>query len=59
VKYTVVDSELYRRTMEDVLLKRLSNEESKIAMGEVQEGMCGAHQSAHKMRWTLWRVYVY
>jgi hypothetical protein len=45
--------------MEDVLLKRLSNEESKIAMGEVQEGMCGAHQSAHKMRWTLWRVYVY
>jgi ribonuclease HI len=40
-------------TMEGLLLKCLGEEEVKIAMGEVHEGMCGAHQSAHKMRWTL------
>jgi hypothetical protein len=22
-------------------------------MGEVHEGMCGAHQAAHKMKWLL------
>jgi hypothetical protein len=28
-------------------------------MGEVHKGMCGAHQSAHKMRWMLRRVGMY
>jgi hypothetical protein len=28
-------------------------------MGQVHEGMCGMHQSAHKMRWALRRVGVY
>jgi hypothetical protein len=30
-----------------------------VAMGEVHEGLCGAHQLAYKMRWTLRRVGVY
>jgi hypothetical protein len=37
----------------------LSEEEARVAMGEVHEGMCGAHQSTHKMRWTLRREGVY
>jgi hypothetical protein len=28
-------------------------------MGEVHEGMCGAHQAAHKMKWLLWQSGVY
>jgi hypothetical protein len=45
--------------MEGLLLKCLNEEESKVAMGEVHEGMCGAHQSAHKMRWMLKRAGFY
>jgi hypothetical protein len=47
LKYTVIDGELYRRTIDGVLLKCLD---------EVHEGMCGTHQSAHKMKWMLKRA---
>jgi hypothetical protein len=50
LKYTLMEGELYRRTIDGLLLKFLDEEESKVAMGEVQEDMCGTHQSAHKMR---------
>jgi hypothetical protein len=59
LKYTVLDGELYRRTIDGVLLKCLSGEQIKVAMGEVHEGMCGTHQSAHKMKWMLKRVGFY
>jgi hypothetical protein len=49
----MLDNTLYRRTMDGVLLKCLSSDQSKIAMGEVHEGICGTHQSAHKMKWLL------
>jgi hypothetical protein len=52
-------SKLYWRTIEGLLLKCLSEEEAKLAMGKVHEGMCGAHQLAHKMSWTLRRVGVF
>jgi hypothetical protein len=35
------------------LLKWLGSDQSKIAMGEVHEGICGTHQSTHKMKWLL------
>jgi hypothetical protein len=50
---------LHRRTVEGVLLRCLSKEEAKLVMEEVHEGLCGVHQSAHKMRWMLRRVGVY
>jgi hypothetical protein len=59
LKYTIIDGILYRHTMGGLLLKSLSEEEAKIAMGEVHEGMCGAHQDAHKMKWLLRRSGVY
>jgi hypothetical protein len=37
----------------------LSKEESRIAMDEVHEGICGTHQVAHKMKWMLRRAGVY
>jgi ribonuclease HI len=59
LKYVVINDVLYRRTLDGVLLKCLSEEEASIAMGEVHEGMCGTHQSAYKMRWVLRRAGVY
>jgi hypothetical protein len=59
MKYTLIDGKLYRRTTKGLLLKCLGKEEAKAAMGEVHYGMCGTHQAAPKMKWTLRRVGVF
>nr|AAM14675.1 Putative retrotransposon polyprotein [Oryza sativa Japonica Group]AAN04925.1 Putative retrotransposon polyprotein [Oryza sativa Japonica Group]AAP52165.1 retrotransposon protein, putative, unclassified [Oryza sativa Japonica Group] len=56
LKYTLLDDELYYRTIDGVLLKCLSAYQAKVAIGEVHEGICGTHQSAHKMKWLLRRA---
>jgi hypothetical protein len=38
-----------------VLLKCLDEEQAKVAVREVHDGICGAHLSAYKMKWLLWR----
>jgi hypothetical protein len=48
IKYTLVGDELYRRTVDGILLKCLDEEQARVAMGEVHEGLCGTHQSAQK-----------
>ena len=52
-KYILIDSDLYRRTVDGILLKCLDEDQARVAMGEVHEGICGTHQSAHKMKWLL------
>jgi hypothetical protein len=47
----LLDDQLYYKTVDGVLLKCLSQEEAKVLMGEVHEGICGAHQSTYKMKW--------
>jgi hypothetical protein len=59
LKYTSLDDALYRRTIDDMLLKCLSEEQAKEAVREVHDGICGVHQSAHKMKWLLRRVGFY
>jgi hypothetical protein len=59
LKYTMIDKELYWRTVDDILLKCLSTEKAKVTMGEVHEGLCDTHQSTHKMRWMLKRAGFY
>jgi hypothetical protein len=56
LKYTVIGDELYRRTIDRLLLKCLDEEQAKVAMGDVHEGICGSHQSAHKMRQMIKRA---
>ena len=34
----------------------MSADQAKVAIGEVHEGICGTHQSAHKMKWLLRRA---
>jgi hypothetical protein len=55
----LLNDELYRRTVDGLFLKCLNSDQSKIAMGEVHEGICGTHQSAHKMRWLIKRAGFY
>jgi hypothetical protein len=59
LKYTSLDDALYRRTIDGMLLKCLSQEQAKVAVREVHDGICGAHQSPHKMKWLLRRVGFY
>jgi ribonuclease HI len=59
LKYTSLDDSLYRRTIDGVLLKCLSDEQAKEAVQEVHDGISGAHQSAHKMKWLLRRAGFY
>jgi hypothetical protein len=56
LKYTSLDDDLYRRTFDGVLLKCLGEEEAKVAVREVHDGICGVHRLAHKMNWLLQRV---
>jgi len=54
IKYVLLEEELYYQTIDGVLLKCLSNDEASL-MGEIHEGVCGAHQSAFKMKWMIRR----
>jgi len=54
-KYVLLEEELYYRIIDGVLLRCLGDDESKSLMGEIHEGVCGAHQSAFKMKWMIQR----
>ena len=43
-KYVLLEDELYYRTIDGILLMCLGDDEAKSLMGEVHEGVCGAHQ---------------
>jgi hypothetical protein len=53
LKYMLLDDDLYRRTIDNVLLKCLGEEQAKVVVREVHDGICGAHQLAYKMNWLL------
>jgi hypothetical protein len=53
IKYVLLEDELYYHAIDGVLLKCLGEEKAKILMGEIHEGVCGAHQSAFKMKWMI------
>jgi hypothetical protein len=59
LKYTSLDDDLYRRTIDGVLLKCLGEKQAKVAIREVHDGICGAHQSVYKMNWLLRRAGFY
>jgi hypothetical protein len=59
LKYVMLDNTLYRRTIDGLLLNCLGSDQSKIAIGEVHEGICGTHQLADKIKWLLHRARFY
>jgi hypothetical protein len=59
LKYTSINDELYRRPIDGMLLKCLGEEQARVAVREVHDRICGAHQSTYKMNWLLQRVGFY
>jgi hypothetical protein len=49
-KYVLMSDELYRQTVNDVLLKCLDPSDAILAMAEVHEGICGTRQLDPKMK---------
>jgi hypothetical protein len=42
-----------------MLVNCLGEEQAKVVVREVHDKICGAHQSAYKMNWLLWRAGFY
>ncbi|CAJ2651311.1 unnamed protein product [Trifolium pratense] len=57
--YVIIGNELFKKTLEGILLKCLSETEAYIAISDVHSGACGSHQSGHKMKWLLFRQGMY
>ena len=59
LSYLLMGNELFKKTQEGVLLKYLVESEAYLALSEVHNGACGAHQAGHKMKWLLFRYGLY
>ncbi|XP_057447311.1 uncharacterized protein LOC130739096 [Lotus japonicus] len=59
LSYLILNGELFKKGMNEVLLKCISEEEAFRAVKAVHDGICGAHQAGHKMKWTLFPQGVY
>jgi hypothetical protein len=53
IKFVLLDERLYYKSMDGVLLQCLGQEEAKRMMSKVHDGLCGAHQSAYRMKWVI------
>jgi hypothetical protein len=53
IKFVLLDGCLYYKSLDGVLLQCLGEEEAKKMMSEVHDGLCGAHQSAYRMKWVI------
>jgi hypothetical protein len=51
IKFVLHDGGLFYKSLDGVLLQCLGQEEAKKMMSEVHDGLCGAHQSAYRMKW--------
>jgi ribonuclease HI len=51
IKFVLLDGRLFYKSLDGVLLQCLGQEEAKKMMSEVHDGLCGAHQSAYRMKW--------
>jgi ribonuclease HI len=53
IKFVLLDGCLYYKSLYGVLLQCLGQEEANRMMSEVHDGLCGAHQSAYRMKWVI------
>ncbi|XP_050875241.1 uncharacterized protein LOC127078864 [Lathyrus oleraceus] len=51
LSYVLVNDELFKKTVEEVLLKCLGESEAYVAVSSTHSGACGAHQAGLKMKW--------
>jgi ribonuclease HI len=53
IKFVLLDGSLFYKSLDGVLLQCLGPEEAKKMMSEVHDWLCGAHQSAYRMKWVI------
>ena len=53
LKYVLIDDDMFRRSQEGVFLKCLNKDEALKVIGELHEGMCGAHKFGSNMKWLI------
>jgi hypothetical protein len=59
IKFVFLDGRLFYKSLDGVLLQCLGPEEAKKMMSEVHDGLCGAHQSAYRMKCVIWHTGCY
>jgi hypothetical protein len=53
MKFVLLDGRFFYKSLDRVLMQCLGPEEAKKMMSEVHDGLCGAHQSAYRMKWVI------
>ncbi|XP_016199221.1 protein NYNRIN-like [Arachis ipaensis] len=59
MNFVLMADELYKKGIDGSLSRCLGQNDQNIALGEVHNGICGAHQAGKKMRWVLYCNHVY
>ncbi|XP_058208305.1 uncharacterized protein LOC131321327 [Rhododendron vialii] len=59
INYVIIGNDLFRKSLDEVLLLCIAKPQTMMVMGEVHEGTCGSHQSGDKMKWLLKRYGYY
>jgi len=59
LSYVIAGNELFKKTVEGVMLKRLNENEAFVAISSVHSGACGSHQAGHKMILLIFRQGLY
>ncbi|XP_072064413.1 uncharacterized protein [Arachis hypogaea] len=55
INFILMADELYKKDIDGSLSRCLGQNDQNIALGEVHNGICGAHQDGKKMKWVLYR----
>lgn len=55
MNFVLVDGEMYKRSLNGVLLKCLNKNKALKVIGEIHEGICISHESGTVMRWLMHR----
>jgi len=53
LSYVIIGNELFKKTVEGILLKCINENEVYLAVSGVHSGAFGSHQAGHKMKWLI------
>lgn len=53
LSYVIIESELFRKTPKEILLKCFSESKVHLEIFDVHSGSCGAHQEGHRIKHIL------
>jgi len=59
LSYVIMRDELFKKTLEGVLLKFPRETDAYMVVSNPHIGACGTHQAGHKMKWLLFRQCLY